>query len=793
VIVVQALPGGRALSGSRTSLDDFLALLPTEERQVMRDELAALERGDLDRSILCHRRDLPGGVVWLETTAQAVRNASGQVVSVRACTQNVTEHELDRRRVAQLPSVRARTQSVADDEADTRPSAHSLDLLQGTIDSLPLTVAVLDESADVLMTNRPWKDFGVANGVGSVGLGANYLEVCDAANAESAKTAAAGLRTIISREQADFTMEYPCHGLGVERWFSFHAARREGHGDPRIVVTHRDVTQRHQAEATVKLQATLIEEVDVAVVASDGEGRVTYWNRAAERLYGWTAAEALARHSGELIAPSDDARAAEIARELKQVGLSEEHFTASRKDGTTFPAHLRRSTVHDDIGLTDWTIDATIDITDRVRERRELLSTRNYLRAVTDSMGEGLFTLDAEGRVTYMNDATETMLGWSRHDLLGRIMHQITHNHRADGSQLPIADCPILRAYANGETVRIDDDVFSCRDGRRVPVAYTASPLVSEDTIQGCVVVFQDITARAAQQQALQLEADKLAVLDQIKRAVDEDLFVLYAQPIVDLQSGEAVQHELLLRMHDNAGGVVLPGTFLPVAEHYGIIGDIDRWVVSRAAQIAGMGCPIEINLSASSIGDLTMLDHIARSLREAGADPGLVVFEITETAIIADEASALRFAEGLHELGCGLALDDFGTGYGSFTYLKHLPVDYLKIDVEFVRDLVTSPPSRHVVDAVIALARSFGLRTVAEGVEDVETLNLLRVMGADFAQGYYTGRPAPQAEVYDKASGGERALAREQLLAAITTEDAGQKQTLSEPRQSTRQIEPVS
>jgi EAL domain-containing protein (putative c-di-GMP-specific phosphodiesterase class I) len=143
-------------------------------------------------------------------------------------------------------------------------------------------------------------------------------------------------------------------------------------------------------------------------------------------------------------------------------------------------------------------------------------------------------------------------------------------------------------------------------------------------------------------------------------------------------------------------------------------------------------------------VGDHAVLHHIEACLALTGAEPGLIVFEITETAIVTDEGAALMFTERLHAIGCSIALDDFGTGYGGFTYLKQLPVDYLKIDTEFVRDLATNPASRHVVEAVVGLAQGFGLQTVAEGVEDAETYALLSQVGVDFAQGYFIARPGP-------------------------------------------------
>lgn len=134
----------------------------------------------------------------------------------------------------------------------------------------------------------------------------------------------------------------------------------------------------------------------------------------------------------------------------------------------------------------------------------------------------------------------------------------------------------------------------------------------------------------------------------------------------------------------------------------------------------------------------------IEQQIREAHANPANLVFEITETALMHDITTGEVFARGLAALGCGLALDDFGTGFGSFTYLKALPIGYLKIDIEFVRDLDSSPANQHLVKAIVNLARSFGHRTIAEGVEDERTLELLREYGVDFAQGYLLGRPAP-------------------------------------------------
>jgi PAS domain S-box-containing protein len=391
------------------------------------------------------------------------------------------------------------------------------------------------------------------------------------------------------------------------------------------------------------------------------------------------------------------------------------------------------------------------DITERVlsdeealRSRHELESARDYLRAVTDTMDESMFTLDRTGQVQYVNPAAERLLGWSTGELDGKLMHDISHSQRPDGTPFPIEECPIMIARDQGQIVHVKDDVFIRRDGSQLPVSYTALPLSTDAGIEGCVVIFEDTTARRSEEQRIARDRDKLAWATRIREGLDQGHFELYAQPIVDCASRRVVQRELLLRLHDPELGTVTPDTFLPVAEELGLIREIDRWAIGRAAEIAHDLGAVEVNVSALSIGDPLLVDHIANAIKRAGADPGSIVFEITETAIVGDEAAARSFLDRLHRLGCRIALDDFGTGYGSFTYLKQLPIDILKIDVEFVSDLLIDPASRRVVEAVVSLAKGFGLKTIAEGVEDEQTYTQLVELGVDEAQGFHLGLPRP-------------------------------------------------
>ncbi|HXA53989.1 MAG TPA: EAL domain-containing protein [Solirubrobacteraceae bacterium] len=242
----------------------------------------------------------------------------------------------------------------------------------------------------------------------------------------------------------------------------------------------------------------------------------------------------------------------------------------------------------------------------------------------------------------------------------------------------------------------------------------------------------------------------RLEWAERIRAALDEDRLVLHAQPVVQTATGRTTQHELLIRMVDAHGDLIPPSSFLPIAERFGLIGEIDRWVVTRTIGMLaeqrrlGRYPTVEINLSAHSLGDARLAIHIGRELRAAGVDARQLIFEVTETTAIGNIAAARTFAERLGELGCRFALDDFGAGFGSFYYLKHLPFDFIKIDGEFVRNCTADPTDRLVIKAVVELAQGMGKQTIGEFVGNDATLAVLSELGVDYAQGFHLGPPAP-------------------------------------------------
>lgn len=240
--------------------------------------------------------------------------------------------------------------------------------------------------------------------------------------------------------------------------------------------------------------------------------------------------------------------------------------------------------------------------------------------------------------------------------------------------------------------------------------------------------------------------------LENLRRALAEDSFELAAQPIVSLAEGTVVGCELLLRMRE-AGELVLPDRFLPIAERHGLAPALDRMVIRRALALVAASTPPDgfrwsLNLSAASLDDPSLPALIESELLASGVDAATLVFEITETSAVKNIDAAKALAGRLSELGCRFALDDFGAGYGSFYYLKHLPCDYLKIDGEFVRDLSTSHPNQVIVQAIVAVATQLGKKTIAEYVGDADTLALLTSYGVDYGQGFHLGRPTPPAQL---------------------------------------------
>jgi EAL domain-containing protein (putative c-di-GMP-specific phosphodiesterase class I) len=267
----------------------------------------------------------------------------------------------------------------------------------------------------------------------------------------------------------------------------------------------------------------------------------------------------------------------------------------------------------------------------------------------------------------------------------------------------------------------------------------------------GRAVVFRDVDASVMQRRS------DLDQVSNLQSAFIENRFILYAQTIQPLKEEEdSRRYEILVRMLDENGQLLLPAMFMSAAERYQMMIALDRWVINKTLdELANSDNMLEINLasfsinlSAQSLADDDFVDYLTQRIVESGVSPEALCFEITETALVRNLDRAQRFIRVLGNLGCRIALDDFGTGHCSFAYLKDMSVQYIKIDGVFIRDILDNPLSAAIVSSVTSIAKVMHAFTVAEHVENDKVLEHLRSHDIDFVQGFAIGRPRPLAEV---------------------------------------------
>ncbi len=286
-----------------------------------------------------------------------------------------------------------------------------------------------------------------------------------------------------------------------------------------------------------------------------------------------------------------------------------------------------------------------------------------------------------------------------------------------------------------------------------------------------------------------------LSWVPRIRAALEDDRFVLYEQPLLELCSGAVARHEILLRMVAEDGEHIAPMAFLPTAEQAGLVQAIDAWVIRGAIDLIarqarrGQRLHLDVNISGASVTDLELLALVQRELALAEIDPACLTFEITETAAIVDIELAQQFALCLGELGCGFALDDFGAGFGSFFYLKHIPFDTVKIDGEFIRGLVDCERDQIMVEGIARVARDLGAETVAEFVTDDVTRELVHSYGVHYAQGYGIGRPRPITATWPGAFAEPRAAGPSATAPAVTEPALGGTAAVERPSASAHNV----
>jgi diguanylate cyclase (GGDEF)-like protein/PAS domain S-box-containing protein len=580
---------------------------------------------------------------------------------------------------------------------------------------------------------------------------------------------------------------------GVERVVRARGeAIAESEGAPvKVVGTMEDVTEEAAARSARDLLSYVVQSTGDAIVTKALDGTITSWNRGAEQLYGYAAAEAIGQQIG-LIEPSHRAGEQQKILQTLLAGESIDNFETEgiRKDGSVIALSLTVSPVTDANGRIVSTAIIARDTTERVRYEERLrhmadhdqltglLNRRRFdeqlkrelARAGRYEAHTAVLSIDIDNFKS-INDSAGHAAGDA---VLVQVARVLTNRFRLTdvvarlgGDEFAV----LLSAVGVAEARAAAEDLLA--EIRNSPGTYGGKPFrisasigvtafESDDATAGEVLVNADLAMYAAKTSGRDRvvvytapEARKARAMarltwsQRIQDALDRDRFVLHLQPILELATGQIKHGELLLRMKGDRGKLIAPGAFLPAAERFGLIHAIDRWVVARAIQLIaetiGPVPQVGINLSGESVvGDHELLRMIEREIERSSVDPSKLIFEVTETAAIANMPEATEFARGLTSLGCSLALDDFGTGFGSFYYLKHLPVNYVKLDGEFIQNLPRSEVDEHVVKAIVGVAQALGIKTVAESVADEETIALLQKHHVDYAQGYFVGKPAP-------------------------------------------------
>jgi len=537
-----------------------------------------------------------------------------------------------------------------------------------------------------------------------------------------------------------------------------------------------------------------------AIIATDRDGRITYMNPAAEQLTGSTADAAAGKLLEEIVSLVDETDRRLLSDPVHQalssgaaVNLSRRALLLSRANGSERSIELSASPVRNGARELVGAVVMLHDVTEMRGLTRQmsyqaahdaltgLVNRREFERRLEEAIegghrGDGqhvLAYLDLD-RFKIVNDTSGHLAGDSMLREVAKLLRDAVRDSdtvgRIGGDEFGIllVGCPLdkARQIADDVTRAVGDHRFVWRDkiyniGASIGLVEISREsgtleelIAAADT--ACYVAKKQGSGRvvvySARDEALARHTGEIQWLQRLQAALKENRFHLYHQVIVPAHgedSGPAM--EVLVRLQDESGHDLLPAEFMRAAERYRLMGLVDRWVVQTTLAALGRGAiaveprhSIAINISGQTLGDAQFLEFVVECLDSTGVTPGQVCFEIAESAVIANLDHARRFVGVLHGMGCQFALDDFGSGVGSFSNLKTLPLDYLKIDGSFIRNLARDSVNQAMVTAMIKLARTLNFKVIAEQVEDSAAEEAARRMGVDYLQGYAIGRPQP-------------------------------------------------
>jgi diguanylate cyclase (GGDEF)-like protein/PAS domain S-box-containing protein len=569
----------------------------------------------------------------------------------------------------------------------------------------------------------------------------------------------------------------------------------------RLVGVEYDITERIDYEEALfrekeSAQITL-QSIGDGVVTTDAEGHVEYLNPVAQELTGWDAEDAIGRSLEDIFRGFHEETCEplenplSIAIERNRALKSVRPTLLIRRDGNELYIESTASPIRNDKGDVSGGVlvfhdvsesrelnrrlsyHASHDILTGLVNRREFEARidRSLKSARARETSYALLYLDLD-RFKIINDtcghqAGDTLLGQLGALLKARIRWRDCLS-RLGGDEFAVLleSCSLEEAIRSAEELvtSIDEFKFNWEDRSfKLTASIGVVPITAESVDVGSIMTAADSACQAAKESGrnrvhcfeendidLMRRRREIQWAARINNALEDGRFELFRQTIMPLQEDERGEHyELLLRMRDESGSLVSPDLFITAAERYGIMPEVDRWVVENAfrwlvseADERERLSMCSINLSGQSLADDKFLPFVIEQFHRSGLEASLICFEITETSAIASYAQASRFINALKELGCMFALDDFGTGLSSFGYLKHFPVDFLKIDGSFVKEILHDPIDREMVRSINEIGHLTQKKTIAEFAENEEIITMLRGMGIDYAQGYGVSEP---------------------------------------------------
>jgi diguanylate cyclase (GGDEF)-like protein/PAS domain S-box-containing protein len=561
----------------------------------------------------------------------------------------------------------------------------------------------------------------------------------------------------------------------------------------------RDDSERKQAQEKLRLQALLLNAVGQAVISTDLNSRIVYWNQTAEELYGWSAEEATGRILRELVVSEEfGKRAEEIGAELKAGRNWSGEVEVRRRDGTSLAVLGTATPVYDDRKDLVGTISVSMDITDRKRMEQQLyhqalhdpltgLANRSLLE---DRLGQALARAQRrEGQVAvlYMDldnfKIVNDSLGHEAGDrILVAVGERLKHSLRPEDTLVRFGGDEFVIVLENvmdlGVAVRVVDRISErfqdpfVLDGQEIFITTSIgialntsgqeSPeelLRNADTAMYRAKEESGVSYQLFEQSMHEQVLRSLRMESELRRAIEREELKIYYQPKVSLETGKVMDMEALVRWEHPEWGLLLPSEFIPLAEHTGLIVPLGRWVLKEVClqakkwQEESPQSPLstQVNLSARQIQHRKLVQTIEQILEETGLEGRYLTLDVPETVLIEAVNEGASNLERLRGLGIMLAVDDFGMVYSSLSYLKRLPMDILKIDKSLVQGLGEDPKDTAIVQVVIELGHTLGMKVVAEGIERAGQVMLLREMGCDLGQGLYFAEPLPSGEASER------------------------------------------